>query len=263
MDAELLKISEDFWNTVSFEVDSEDELISVGDMVLYTPYYLLSKKRQLSLKYNETSSPNHVMFWQDFKILNSASKRQATSLTNGVMAAMNWSQNPVGFLVISPDVHSPERFRLGKSALAKAIHTELLLRNIPCVFWSVPAIVQAWYTNGGSLTEKQRDGMKLFRKDVKEALVQIAATAQVLVLDDYSAYYKTNYADSFLESLLISRSDDDSRGTVITTSDNIDSLKDDYPLMYSRISTGKRISLFTEQYPIALAAGSFVIGSVL
>lgn len=257
---ELLELSKQFWQVMRLPVNTEDDLIMVGDSVYYTPQRVAKLEREMAARYNKASNAHEPMYWEDFKILSTSTQQQVASLRDGIQKAMKWASDPQGFLVIQPSDSSP-RFRLGKTALARAIHTHCLMSNVVSVFWTVPDIVQAWYSDGRNLRERQRNGLLDFTETVKDSLIYIGSTATVLVLDDFAAYYKTSYADSFLETILISRSDDSRKGTVITTSQDKEYMGKNYPLLFSRMSSGTPITLNTDQYTVRKARGAIDVGN--
>lgn len=259
---ELLEISRQYWKLCPLPIETPDDMIMIGDSVYYTPRKIRELQRETQETYNKCSNAVEIMYWDDFKLLSTFDHKQTESLRSGLNKAIAWATNPKGFIVIQPH-DSSKRFRLGKTAIARAIHTHCLMSGIVSVFWVVPDIVQAWYSDGRNLKERQREALLSISSSVKDSMIYIASTASVLILDDFAAYYKNSYADSFLETILISRSDDATKGTVITTSEKSGYMKENYPLLYSRMSSGIPITLNTDQYTVSLAAGAIQIGNAL
>jgi hypothetical protein len=216
-----------------YDLFSDETLISIGGTTIYSPSALKDKRDGIKKYWQRFSEPFEFTSFDDISRPDEVLDEQWNLMEKAIKYSGSWARNPVGMLSIT-EKESYKYPGSGKTTLARCIATYLLQTGTPVIFWRMPNISQAWFSDGKNLSDSIQKAFSSEFDDFKSGAIKVAQNCPVLILDDFGLQYQSDFIDYFFTTIITDRSDK-SRPTVVTSPLALTSIQKQYPFISSRL----------------------------
>jgi hypothetical protein len=216
----------------NLDIFADKDIISLGGTIVYSPRALQQKQEEQKKHWNKFSEKFQYYSFDQIYRPAQVSDGQWLLMQKAIDVARKWVKNPKGTLSIV----SKEDYKypgIGKTTLARCIATELEHSSVPVIFWRVPNISQAWFSDGKNLPTSLREAFATIDDDFKSSIVKVGQTCPILILDDFGLQYQSDFVDYFI-TLVVTDRGEKGNPTVVTSPLSRASIQKQYPFLSSR-----------------------------
>lgn len=228
-----------------YDLFPNETLISLGGTTVYTPAALNDRRSDLKKYWQKFSEVFDFASFEDIYRPEEVQNEQWILMSKAIKVSSEWARDPKGILSIT----ERENYKFsgsGKTTLARCIATYLLQTGTPVIFWRMPNISQAWFSDGKNLPDSMQKAFSEF-DDFKSGIIKVAQNCPVLILDDFGLQYQSDFIDYFITVMITDRSDK-SRATVVTSPLALSSIQKQYPFISSRLQENSIVMGTNQHY---------------